>query len=265
MDFGTNFDTSSIMRHLLAFTLLFSIFLGFGQVYDNEDDEATEDNAKSDFFDYKKRLYLGLNNSFYVDFITSPLGTFKIENNNVGGGIRYDDAAVQTSYLSYFTIAIEPRYNLIDIKENLALAVSAQIAAGFGSTYAASEYAASAEGFGNFQIPVMLRLYYGASSTHAAKDDFGVNIGAGYELNKVGVLNFGAENRNPDLNRAWIMPAVTAGVHFYRGSSPMEVNLKYGFGPIQNQKIDNFGNPLRGRHTTRANSIKLSFTYLLDN
>jgi hypothetical protein len=253
------------MRYLIAFTLLFSIFLGFGQVYDNEDDEDnTEYDTKSDFFDYKKRLYLGLNNSFYVDFITSPVGTFQIEYAEPGGGVRYEDAAVQTRYLSYFTIAIEPRYNLVDFKENLALAMSAQLAAGFGSTYAASEYAASAEGFGNFQIPVMLRLYYGASATHAAQDDFGVNIGAGYELNKIGVLNFG-EDRNPDMNRAWIMPAVALGVHFYRGSSPMEVNLKYGFGPIQNQKIDNFGQPILGRRTTRANSIKLSFTYLLDN
>jgi hypothetical protein len=252
------------MRYLIAFTLLFSIFLGFGQVYDNEDDEENKEyDTKSDFFDYKKRLYLGLNNSFYVDFITSPVGTFQIEYAEPGGGVRYEDAAVQSRYLSYFTIGIEPRYNLVDFKKNLALAMSAQIAAGFGSTYAASEYAASAEGFGNFQIPVMLRLYYGASATHAAQDDFGVNIGAGYELNKIGVLNFG-EDRNPDLNRAWIMPAVALGVHFYRGSSPMEVNLKYGFGPIQNQKIDNFGNEIPG-HTTRANSIKLSFTYLLDN
>ncbi|HAV25278.1 MAG TPA: hypothetical protein DCX01_03780 [Bacteroidetes bacterium] len=253
------------MRYLIAFTLLFSIFLGFGQVYDNEDDEENKEyDTKSDFFDYKKRLYLGLNNSFYVDFITSPVGTFQIEYAEPGGGVRYEDAAVQSRYLSYFTIAIEPRYNLVDFKENLALAMSAQLAAGFGSAYAASEYAASAEGFGNFQIPVMLRLYYGASATHAAQDDFGVNIGAGYELNKIGLLNF-AEDRNPDLNRAWIMPAVALGVHFYRGSSPMEVNLKYGFGPIQNQKIDNFGNPILGRRTTRANSIKLSFTYLLDN
>jgi hypothetical protein len=253
------------MRHLIAFTLLFSIFLGFGQVYDNEDDkENTEYDTKSDFFDYKKRLYLGVNNSFYVDFITSPVGTFKIEYAEPGGGVRYEEAAVQTRYLSYFTIAIEPRYNLVNFKENLALAMSAQVAAGFGSTYAASEYAASAEGFGNFQIPVMLRLYYGASATHAAQDDFGVNIGAGYELNKIGVLNFGG-NRNPDLNRAWIMPAVAVGVHFYRGLSPMEVNLKYGFGRIQNQKIDNFGQPILGRRITRANSIKLSFTYLLDN
>ncbi|MFT5055829.1 MAG: hypothetical protein ACI80H_000534 [Pseudoalteromonas distincta] len=253
------------MRYLIAFTLLFSIFLGFGQLYDNEDDEDnTEYDTKSDFLDYKKRLYLGLSNSFYVDFITSPVGTFKIEYAEPGGGVRYEDAAVQTSYLSYFTIAIEPRYNLVDFKENLALAMSAQLAVGFGSTYAASEYAASAEGFGNIQIPLMLRLYYGASATHAAQDDFGVNIGAGYELNKIGLLNF-RDDRNPDKNRAWIMPAVALGVHFYRGSSPMEVNLKYGFGPIQNQKIDNFGNPILGRRTTRANSIKLSFTYLLDN
>ena len=205
------------MRYLIAFTLLLSIFLGFGQVYDNEDDEENKEyDTKSDFFDYKKRLYLGLNNSFYVDFITSPVGTFQIEYAEPGGGVRYEDAAVQSRYLSYFTIGIEPRYNLVDFKKNLALAMSAQIAAGFGSTYAASEYAASAEGFGNFQIPVMLRLYYGASATQAAQDDFGVNIGAGYELNKIGVLNFG-ENKNPDKNRAWIMPAVALGVHFYRG------------------------------------------------
>lgn len=242
------------------------MFSSYSQIYDNADEVDTEEyNTKTDFFDYKKRLFVGLNNSFYVDFITSPLGVFQLEYAEPGGGVRYEDAAVQTSYSSFFTIAVEPRYNLVDIQENLALAVSAQLAAGFGSTYAASENAANAEGFGHFQIPVLLRLYYGASSTRGANDDFGINVGAGYELNKVGVINFGGGQNNPDLNRAWVMPAVTAGVHFYRGSSPMEVNLKYGFGPMQNQTVDNFGNPLRGRFTTRANSIKLSFTYLLNN
>ena len=58
------------------------------------------------------------------------------------------------------------------------------------------------------------------------------------------------------------MPAFTAGAKFYRGLSPMEVNVKFGYGVIENQREDQYGNPLlNGKRITRASSIKLSVIY----
>jgi len=255
------------MRYItfLLVSVLFSVSLS-AQVYDNEDDEVLLESdyaPASDFLDWKKRLFLGLSNSFYVDFINSPLTTYQKEYAEPGGGVRYEDAAAQTGYTSFFTIGIEPRYNVLDISDNFVGAVSSGVNFGFGQTYNANDRAASASGFGNIQIPVLVRLYFGAGSTFDANDDFGVNIGAGYELNKIGLINFSSIEGDADLNPAWVMPAVTGGVTFYRGTSPVEVNLKYGFGPIQNQLVDQFGNRLTQRVSTRANSIKLSLIYPL--
>jgi hypothetical protein len=254
------------MRYITILLISFFSLSLSAQVYDNEDDEgveSTEYDPSSDFLDWKKRLFLGLSNSFYVDFISSPLTTYKKEYAEPGGGVRFEDAAAQTGYTSFFTIGIEPRYNVIDLSDNLVAAVSTGFNIGFGQTYAANEKASSASGFGNLQIPLFVRLYFGAGSTFEANDDFGVNIGAGYEMNKIGLLNFSALESDGDLNPAWVMPAVTGGVTFYRGTNPIEVNLKYGFGPIQNQLVDQFGNRLDRRLSTRANSIKLSLVYPL--
>ena len=254
------------MRYITILLIsLFSLSLS-AQIYDNEDDEGedTKEYApSSDFLDWKKRLFVGLTNSFYVDFINSPLTTYKKEYAEPGGGVRYEDAAAQTGYTSFFTIGVEPRYNVMDLSDNLVAAVSTGVNLGFGQTYATNEKAAAASGFGNIQIPVHVRLYFGAGSTFDAPDDFGVNIGAGYELNKIGLFNFSSLESDADLNPAWVMPSVTGGVTFYRGTSPVEVNIKYGFGPIQDQLVDQFGNRLTQRLSTRANSIKLSLVYPL--
>jgi len=60
------------------------------------------------------------------------------------------------------------------------------------------------------------------------------------------------------------MPAITGGVQFYRGLSPVEVNVKYGFGKVQDQWVDQYGNKLTdGKRITRAYSLKLCFIYYL--
>ena len=44
----------------------------------------------------------------------------------------------------------------------------------------------------------------------------------------------------------------------------MEVNVKFGYGKIENQLVDQYGNPLLdGKRITRASSIKLSVIYFL--
>jgi len=158
-------------------------------------------------------------------------------------------------------LGFEARYNILDIQENLAIALSAPVAFGFSTVFASAPEVRGGSGFGTIQIPVLARLYFGAGSTFFAVDDFGINIGAGYEFNKLGVFNLNNDPQSSGVNKGWIMPAITGGVSFIRGISPVEVNIKYGFGPLQDQIIDGEGNRLTSKRTTRATSLKLSLVY----
>ena len=100
--------------------------------------------------------------------------------------------------------------------------------------------------------------------TYDAQDHVGFNVGYGFEFNKIGLLNFSSLSQNENINKSWVMPAFTAGAQFYRGLSPMEVNVKFGYGKIENQLVYQYGNPLLdGKRITRASSIKLSVIYFL--
>jgi len=261
-----------IQMRYIYILLFFTIFIGSyaqedsDEVYDNEDDFIAEQEAKKN---WKNKFYLGITNTFYIDYVLSPLGTTNFitydPDPNGGPSVPVNNpAAAQTDYQSVYSFGIEPRYNIIDFEDNLALAISAPITIGLGTSGPASDEVQGSSGFGNFQMPLLLHIYYGTGSTYYAQDDFGINIGAGFELNKLGLFTIASTEEERNMNKAWIMPAVTAGVHFYRGSSPMEVNIKYGFGPIENQIIDGFGNRLKSRRVTRATSLKLSFIYLLN-
>jgi hypothetical protein len=240
-------------------------FYGYGQVYDNVDEIENSTNLpqkSSSILDWKSRLHTGLSSSFFVDFITSPLSYIDIVYTDPGNIKRIEKGAVQTTYTSFYTIGFVPRYNVYEIKNNLALAVSAPIAIGFGNAIPASESVNGGSGFGNLQLPIFLNIFYGAESTYNAQDQIGFNLGYGIEFNKIGLLSFSSSPQNENMNKSWVMPAFTAGAQFYRGLSPMEVNVKFGYGGIENQRVDQYGNPLlNGKRITRASSIKLSVIY----
>lgn len=254
------------MKYFLSLFLLFSMFLSYsqddGEVFDNDDDiEVAGDNSE-----FQDRFYLGLSNSYLIDFITSPLTTsnyitYDPPTTPGGPSIPVNNPnAAQTVYSSLFSIGMEPRYNLVDLKDNVALAVAAPISIGFGQAQPATN-AVGGSGFGHIQVPVLLKLYSGAASTYKAEDDFGISVGAGMELNKLGLFNFAVTEEERTLNKAWVMPVASLGVHFYRGMMPMEVNVKYGFGEIQDQYLDQFGQRLPVKKITRASSLKLSIVY----
>ena len=255
------------MTRFLSGFLILSSFYGYGQVYDNVDETenlTSESEKSTSILDWKSRLHTGISSSFFVDFITSPLSYVDIEYIDPGNITRIEEGAVQTTYASIYTIGFVPRYNLYELKNNLAIAVSAPIAVGFGNAIPASESVIGGNGFGNFQLPIFLNMFYGAESTYDAQDQIGINVGLGYEFNKIGLLGFSSSANSEQINKAWIMPAITAGAQFYRGLSPMEVNVKYGFGEIKDQRVDQFGYPLlNGKRVTRASSIKLSVIYFL--
>ncbi|MGB1038195.1 MAG: hypothetical protein ACPGYY_06065, partial [Bacteroidia bacterium] len=171
------------MRYLLGLFLLFSVFISYsqddGEVFDNDDDiEIAGNNSE-----FKDKFYLGFSNSYLIDFITSPLTTSNyitydppIEPDGPSIPVNNPNAA-QTVYSSLFSIGIEPRYNLVDLKDNIALAIAAPLSIGFGQAQPAVN-AVGGAGFGHLQVPVLLKLYSGAASTYEATDDFGISVGA---------------------------------------------------------------------------------------
>lgn len=250
------------MKKIIFSLLVCSLLSAQAQVLEEYDNEDPSETPKSSI--WVDQLFLSVTTSYYIDFITSPVNIYQREYAAVGGGVRYDDAAAQSSYSSFFSIGFEPRLNLYEPKKNLALAVAVPMAIGFGNAFP-TENSAGSRGVGHLQVPAMLRLYTGANSTFDAEDDIGVSIGAGFEWNKIGIINLSTEPEPSGINKPWVMPVISLGAHFYRGYTPLEVNLKYGFGKLQNQYLDGFGNALDvGVVTTRANSLKLSLVYLLN-
>lgn len=251
------------MHKILAFLLIIFSTAASAQVYnDVEEDNENTTFQRTDFSDWKSRTYFSVSSSFIIDYITSPLSYYNPRETQPG--FKYSRAATQSASSSLYTLGLEARYNIIDLKENMAFAVSVPFAFGFGQVFAPTAEVRSGSGFGTLQLPVLARLYFGAGSTFSAVDDFGINIGAGYEFNKLGVFNLNGGAQPSGINDGWIMPAVTAGVSFIRGVSPVEVNLKYGFGSIQEHSIDGEGNRLTTKRITRANSLKLSLVYPLN-
>jgi hypothetical protein len=251
---------------IVIFLLLSTFGHSQNEEYDNVD---SGDDLIISQKDLKDRFYLSLTNSYFVDFINSPLETgyrifSDIASDDVTTITRRDPIAVKSGYQSFLSIGIEPRLNLKEIKDNLAIAISAPVALGFGNAFPVNN-ARGSTGFGHVQVPILVKLYSGAGSTFDADDDFGISLGGGLELNKIGLFDFQNQGQGSEEvpNNAWVMPAVSLGVHFYRGYNPMEVNLKYGFGPIETQRIDGFGNVLFPEINSRASSVKLSLIYLM--
>jgi hypothetical protein len=252
--------------------LIFAFFLSL-TVYSQDvvyGDEVEDDEPKknpSGILDYQNRLFLGISSTFFVDFITGPLTYGEIITKKVINNVPTDVAdpiAQQTGYQAFYSLGITPRYNIKEITNNAAIALSSPMSFGFGNSGPANQDVNGTQGFGNLQLPILLNLYYGAEATNRTEVDFGISFGAGLEVNKIGVINLGNIGGEQPANKAWVMPAIQAGAQFYRGYSPVEVNIKYGFGKLQEQFIDQFGNRLLdGKKLTRASSLKLSITYLL--
>ncbi len=244
------------MKKILILT--FSLFLGFSAV-------AQEEKSK-----IKDKLFLGLVTSYYIDFVSSPLKIVdfsRLLDDGNGGVIQTPDTAVpfQTRYISFVSIGFEPRYNIHEFNENVSIGIAMPATIGFGQAYPHNNDVSGARGFGNVQVPLLAKLYFGTNATYDSKADFGFSAGAGVEYNKLALIATDEDKRVKEANRGWIMPTFSGSVHFWRGNSPIEVNFKYGHGIVSTYRTNAQGFPLPdGERITRANSIKLSFVYLLN-
>jgi hypothetical protein len=222
------------------------------------------------FTDYKSRLLLGIGSTLYLDFIASPLSYTTIEFQDPpirpGGPnvIRLEPAAVQTSYNSFYSLSFEPRYNILEPADNFSFAALAPLTLGFGQSGPTDESVKGAYGFGHVQLDLLATVYYGYNATIRSEESFGLHFGIGYELNKIGLLNLNPELNQEKLNKPWIMPVTRVGAQFYR-VAPVEVYVKYGFGPRENQLIDGNGSDLNeGKIVRRASSLKLAIVYVIN-
>jgi hypothetical protein len=227
--------------------------------------------------DWQDRMFLSFNTSTYLDFVKSPIemvetiiATAPNPNDPGGPGIPVlGNVPYQSIGWSLFSLGLEPRFNLYEMDQNASLAVSVPISFGLCQVVPASDALGGKEGFGSLQIPVMLKLYLGFGSTYESEKDFGLSLGMGMEYNKLGLISVSSESSS-EGNKGWMMPAASLGIHFWRGTSPMEINLKYGFRSPESYYIDKYGEPLKDRFgnltegVTRANSFKVSIGYLLN-
>ncbi|MFY0643308.1 MAG: hypothetical protein JXR19_02460 [Bacteroidia bacterium] len=219
---------------------------------------------------FKDKFFIGFVSSYYIDFVSSPLSLIDVSrmiDDGAGGFIQTTDTAVpfQSRFLSFVSIGVEPRYNLLEFEDNMALALAMPATIGLGQSFEQNDDVLGARGFGNFQVPLMLKFYLGTNATYRSTDNFGFSAGAGFELNKVALVSTDDIQAIKDANKAWIMPVFSASLHFWRGNSPIEINFKYGRGELRSYNTNYTGFPLQdGERFTRANSIKLSFIYLLN-
>lgn len=220
--------------------------------------------------DVKDRFFLAFHSSTYLDLVRSPLFEESIKvGTSVDQKPIYKDVPVQSFNLNIFSIGLEPRYNLREFDDNSALAISAPFSIGLGQSGPANNDVLGVSGIGSFQLPLLAKLYIGSGSTYRSEKDYGISIGGGLEVNRIGLLQMDAGSEDQAKNRAWVIPVATLGVHFWRGYNPMEINLKYGAGNVKNYYVDKFGTPLSDNGSVaegaaKSTSFRLSISYLLN-
>jgi hypothetical protein len=228
-------------------------------------------------FDWEKNFYLSLSTATYLDVVRSPLRMVNVvtgyipDINDPDINIPiWKEVPYQTVSWALFSIGLEPRINLKTFNENQAFAVSMPISIGVAQSAPARDDIRGTEGFGSFQIPLLAKMYFGHGSTYESEKDYGVSFGAGVEYNKVALLPNKFDEETSEGNKGWIMPVFSLGIHFWRMSNPVEINLKYGAGTPKEYFVDGYGEALRDAsqnltsRTARSSTFKLSFVYLIN-
>jgi len=252
---------------VLIFVLLTVISTSQAQEKSIESDGPAKKNNFSD------RFFMAISTSTYMDLIVSPLKYHygATGNTDTLGNPTFSSIPYQTQQFNIVSIGMEPRYNLKEFDENSSLSISAPISFGIGNSMSAAGkdlIVRGINGFGSVQIPLLLKLNIGNGSTYKTEKNLGFSVGAGLEMNKLGIINL--TDNAKEYNKAFILPSFSTGFTFMRGGSPMEVNFKYAFGKLSTQKLDTQDNVIKDNNgipyerVTRGHSIKLSFVYLMN-
>lgn len=248
------------------FLFTIAVFIASGLMAQEDGSETKTSSDKN-----AQKFFIAFSTSTYTDVIISPIKFHRTATGNTDpqGNPTFADIPFQSMQYNIISLGLEPRYNLKEFDENTSLTLAAPVSFGIGVTAPVDDLSVKgSSGFGSFQVPVMVKLFRGNGSTYQTVKDFGFNIGAGMEFNKIGLINLSGETDR--FNKPFVFPCVTAGVLFMRGDSPLEINFKYGFGTFRTQEVNGQGDPLLDNNglpyqrRARGQSIKLSFTYLMN-
>jgi hypothetical protein len=147
--------------------------------------------------------------------------------------VSIDNATYNANYSGYslVTLAYQPRYNIVEPKENLALSVDVGLAMGVGLFYEKYvDNTGSTSNIGNswihFTLPVMLKLNYGAGSTYDAMETVGLNVGFGFQAIYT-PLFMSAINVSDLQNKAafYMQPVIGFGGSWWSGDRFRTINL----------------------------------------
>lgn len=213
-------------------------------------------------------FYLSFSSSLFLDIVQTPITYTSTYTGTMQG---YVDVPSQSFQLSQYSFGFEPRYNIQQLNDDAAIAVAVPFSFGIGYAVAANDNVRGVQqSFGSLQVPVLAKFYYGNSSTYVTEKDFGISFGGGLEYNKIGLIGGDPDDKEDGLHKGFILPVMTLGVHFWRGSTPFEVNMKYGQTKVEEYRIDRNGNQLTDEagnpitRTGKGSSFKLTFLYLLN-
>ena len=232
--------------------------------------------------DYDENFFLSMHSSFYFDYIWTPLtvenaptGNVKPDPNDPNNTVPiYAEIPFQSFANNLVSFGLEPRYNIRTLDENSAIAISAPISLGIGQVTEPpySDYSVGAiNGFGSIQIPIFAKLYIGSGSTYDCEKDFGISMGVGLEYNKVGLIRFDQSSSDYQGKTGFVLPVASLGFHFWRGYSPVEVNIKYGETSYTSFSYDRNGDSIKdatnGKITQgqgRGRVIRISMSQILN-
>lgn len=243
-------------RLLIFFSLLLVLSSANAQNFDSDD--------------FNEKFFISTVYSPFIDFTNSPvyIRNTPVEWDPQGVPVRFEKVPFQIIGISYISVGIEPRFNITEFNEDLALAVAAPITIGFAVVNASGNEVNGASGIGSLQIPILAKLYYGNGATYETEKSVGISIGAGFEYNKLPLLFQSSASTDDVFKQGWIMPTVSTGLHVWRGNMPMEFNLKFGLGRQIAYSRDKNGEPIidnltlqRVERYSRAYSFKLTFVY----
>lgn len=236
-------------------------------------EESEESKGKDKKNDLSSKFFMALSTSTYTDLIVTPLKFYygATGNTDQQGNPTFAEIPYQTQQLNIVSIGMEPRLNLKEFDDNSSISISAPVSFGIGNSFSAAGedlIVRGINGFGSIQVPLLFKLNLGNGSTYTTEKDYGFSAGAGFELNKVGLINLTELSRK--YNKAFVLPCLSAGFTFMRGDTPMEINFKYAFGKVRTQEYDPQGGILKDNNgipyirNTRGQSLKLSFVYLIN-
>jgi len=260
-----------MIRNNLIKPLIVCMAVGIANLSFAQKEESSKKNDA-----WKDNFFLAFNTTSYLDIIKSPLRKVDVV---VGNDIdpndqnkvipRYAKVPSQSATINFFSMGLEPRYNIKKINDDAAFAFSIPMSLGIGATSSTDESVLGTNGFGSIQIPMMLKFYMGNGSTYKSEKDYGISIGGGLEYNKLGLLNISDESKVIE-NKGFALGVASFGIHFWRNNSPVEVNLKYGHGAIVEYDTDKYNNPLKDEfgnlisRNARSSSFRISFVTLLN-